>query len=115
MRARATNHEPSTPQQPPVNLVQAKVERSLLCMAIGQVTFNLTLSVARNGRTRTLSLAPRTRLSRLTTCIALAALLLVQGPKALGLPLQPAEASSWLYAGVLGVFINEYLSIARGE
>lgn len=31
----------------PINIIQAKVERSLLCIAIGQVTFNLTLTINR--------------------------------------------------------------------
>jgi hypothetical protein len=31
----------------PINIIQAKVERSVLCVAIGQVTFNLTVTINR--------------------------------------------------------------------
>lgn len=34
----------------PVNIVQAKVERSVLCVAIGQVTFNLTVTINRRPK-----------------------------------------------------------------
>lgn len=33
----------------PINIVQAKVERSLLCVAIGQVTLNLTVTINRRS------------------------------------------------------------------
>lgn len=32
-------------KQSPVNIVQAKVEHSLLCLAVGQVTLNLTVTI----------------------------------------------------------------------
>jgi hypothetical protein len=39
----------------PINIVQAKVERSLLCLAIGHVTFNLTVTIDGSGLDRSLA------------------------------------------------------------
>lgn len=33
----------------PINIVQARVERSVFCVAIGQVTLNLTVTINRNA------------------------------------------------------------------
>lgn len=33
----------------PINIIQARVERSLLCVAIGQVTLNLTVTINRSS------------------------------------------------------------------
>lgn len=41
--------EGETKTTSPINIVQAKVERSLLCVAIGQVTLNVSLTINRTG------------------------------------------------------------------
>lgn len=63
--------EGETKTTAPINIVQAKVERSLLCVAIGQVTLNLTVTINRSPSRNHLSWFKRWALAVLLVVVVL--------------------------------------------